>query len=323
MASDSAVTFIMQGASLLLIACCIFLISSLLASLTFVIHRNYTNNINKKLTGKWLFLHAISAVCASVVVTIWLSMPNLSRLPLVFNHCHSNNCATHVPAAIDSSLLNLLFAFFAISMLMICFILLKAHKNKLKERINLLLRLSQSQTTAFNDSSQVTLVNTLEPLLLNVGLLTPRLLVSSQITEVLHLSDVKVLLAYEYGKAKQFENVKIKLVQICCLFWPSTIRRLLVTDVRNNVYESAYKDVYQLLGRQQTNISKAMLDNMAKDIRDFIVKINSPNQAILTDTNALNDTRFTTSAYFMICVYFICLIAVTSNVTHFLFELME
>jgi hypothetical protein len=329
MPSEAVLTSVMQVASLFLVAFCIFSVSSLLASAVYLGHQKYTVSANFQIENRWLIFHALAAVSASIVVTLWLSLPQSSRLPFVFKHCHSNDCATHIPAVIDSTILNLVFAFFAISMVTVCFVLIRAHQKKLEGRINSLLHLSKSQQNTNNEWSQASIINMPQPVLLNVGMLTPKLLLSSKVTETLDVNDVKLLLAYEYGKAKQFENLKIKLVQIVCLFWPAPLRRLLITDLRTVLHARAYEEIRQLLGNPQTNIPKAMLNKMPNDIGIFVSKMDAQSDSLPVTATATatanridNEVTRNTTAYFVSFLYFACLVAVTSNFTHFLFELL-
>ena len=322
MTSEALFASVMQVASLFVIACCIYLISSLIAGVMFLAHRKYVTAVNHRINNKYLLFHALASVCASVVVTVWLSLPHSPRLPLVFKHCHSSNCATHILAVIDPTLLNLLFAFFAVGIVTFFFILMKAHQKILEERINSLLRLSHNKDSDSNYWSQTTIIDVSQSVLLNVGMLAPKLLLSSQITESLNVNDVKILLDYEYAKAKQFENLKVKLVQIVCLFWPASIRRLLIIDLHALLRGRAFKEIRQLFENQQMTIPKTILNKMTKDLRTFILKIenNSGQLSVSADVIA-DDAILTVAAYFAIFSYFICLVIVTSNFTHFLFEL--
>lgn len=323
MTSEALFASVMQVASLFVIACCIFLISSLIAGVMFLAHRKYVTAVNHRINNKYLVFHALAAVCASIVVTVWLSLPHSPRLPLVFKHCHSNNCATHIPAVIDPTLLNLLFAFFAVGMVTVFFILMKAHQKTLEERINSLLRLSHNKDSDSNYWSQTTIIDVPQPVLLNVGMLAPKLLLSSQITKSLNANDVKILLAYEYAKAKQFENLKVKLVQIACLFWPPSIRRLLIIDLHALLRARAVREIRQLFENQQTAIPKIILNKMTKDLRGFISKIESNSDHLPQSVDVVvDDTILTAPAYLISFSYFTCLVIVTSNFTHFLFELV-
>jgi hypothetical protein len=323
MVSDVLLAAVMQIASLFVIACCIFLVSSLIAGSTFLAHRKYLSALHYRIKNKYLVLHALSAVCASIVVTVWLSLPNSQRLPFVFKHCHSSNCATHIPAIIDFTLLNLLFAFFVIGMVTVCFILIKAHQNKLEQRINSLLRLSHNKYLDNNYRLQASIISVSQPVLLNVGMITPKLLLSSQIAEFLDVKDVKLLLAYEYAKAKQFENFKVKLVQIACLFWPASVRRLIITDLLAVLRDRALNEVHQLFGGQKTTIPKTILNEMSKDIQEFLLKIERNTDHLPQSADVIvGDANLTATAYLASFSYFLLLVVVTSNFTHFLFELI-
>ncbi|MFQ3208238.1 MAG: hypothetical protein ACI9IT_002404 [Glaciecola sp.] len=323
MPSEAAIASVMQIASLFLIAYCIFSVSSLLAGLAYLGHRKYTANDHFQINNKWLIFHALSAVSASIVVTLWLSLPQSSRLPFVFKHCHRNDCETHIPAIIDFTLLNLIFIFFAISMISVCFMLIRAHQKKLEGRIDSLLRLSKTQHNIDNEWSQAAIIYTPQPVLLNVGMLTPKLLLSSKVVETLDVNDVKLLLAYEYAKAKQFENLKIKLVQIVCLFWPTPFRRFLIIDLRSVLHARATREICQLLGNPKTNIPETMLNKMPNDIGLFVAKMDYKNGSLpSTITNINNEETLNITELLTFSLYFICLVTVTSNFTHFLFELI-
>lgn len=323
MASDALVPLVMQVASLFVIACCIFLLSSLISVGAFLAHHKFVSALNYRIKHNYLIFHALSAVFASLVVTIWLSLPHSPRLPFIFQHCHNSNCATHIPAVLDPGLLNLLFGFFAIGMATLCFMLLRAHQKKLNERINSLLRLSPSHDSDNNYCSQATIVNVPQPLILNVGIVAPKLLLSSQITANLVMADVKLLLAYEYAKAKQFENLKVKMVQIACLFWPASIRRLLLGDLHAALRQRAFKEICPFFESQKTNIPPSLLTQMSKDIREFVSKIERNSDHLAQAADAIvDDTNLTPLAYLCGLSYFVCLVIVTSNFTHFLFEIV-
>lgn len=314
----------MQFASLFAIACCIFLVSSLVTSGIFLAHRQYINPSRSHLGSGYLFFHGFCAVLTTLVVSVWLSLPHSPSLPFVFEHCHSSNCAAHIPAVIDPALLNLLFAFFVIGFVGICTILIKIHQKRLQERIDSLLRLSPNQDSDNPYWAQATIVEIPQPTLINVGLLVPKLLLSSAITRSLKNDDAQLLLGYEYAKAKQFENLKVKLLQISCVFWPAKIRRLLISDLQCVIRTRASKGISQQLGHQQTQIPAEIFNNMSNELREFISNISGTNnqraqlyKAEHTPTTANN------IAYLFSGLYFMCLVVVTSNFTHFLFEIIE
>lgn len=323
MTSESIFTLFMQFTSLFVVAGAIFLISSLLICVTFLAHRHYAKGVYYRLNSSLVFFYAFGAVGASIVVTIWLSMPQSPRLPFVFRHCHDSDCSTHIPAMLDHTLLQLLCAFFAIGMTTLCFIILKAHQKKIDGRINSLICLSSDSKSQNDFWQQTATIDVTEPILLNVGMLTPKLLLSSKLTGSLEIEDVKILLAYEYAKAKQFENIKIKLLQIACLFWPARIRRLLVDDLQVIIRERAFKETRQLFGHPNTTIPIFILNKLTKDLREFVSQIESNKDPFTQSAMGTSDSQNLSPTAFLIrFLYFICLVIVTSNFTHFLFELV-
>jgi hypothetical protein len=310
--------------TLVFIASCILLVSSLLAACVYSVHRKFVKKANKSLKSVWVVVHAFSAFFASIVVTVLLSLSASSSLPFVVKHCHSSNCEKHVPSAIDSNLLNLLFVFFVVSMLMICWILIKAHQKKLTAQISSLLLLSQNKLSNKNQWPNTTIIEAPQPVLLNVGLIYPKLLISSQLIDSLQVDEVKLLLAYEYGKAKRFENIKVKLLQIVCLMWPSNNRFLLILDARNMLRARACNEIHLLLGSQPIHLSDEILSEIPRDVQQFVLKINGDyNNPPNCIANHFDDGYLSVIGYVSIVSYYICLVVVTSNLSHILFELVD
>lgn len=147
---------------------------------------------------------------------------------------------------------------------------------------------------------------------------------SAQIAETLATDDIKLLLAYEYAKAQQFENFKVKGVQLACLFWPKFIRRLLLTDLRAVLQERAYQTVKQGLDHQYANIPLSIRGMLPSNTNGFLDKIMNGVQ-LSNSTSKSNRNAFfvTAQAYLINSFYFICLIVITSNLSHFIFELID
>ncbi|MEP1444593.1 MAG: hypothetical protein ABJK37_00590 [Paraglaciecola sp.] len=312
----------MQFASLFAIACCIFLVSSLITSGIFLAHRRYIQPYPLK--SGYLFFHGFCAVLATLVVSVWLSLSHSPSLPFVFEHCHSSNCAAHIPAVIDPALLNLLFAFFVIGFIGVCTVFIKIHQNRLQERIDSLLRLTPNQDANNPYWAQATIVEIPQPTLINVGLFIPKLLLSSAITRSLKNDDAQLLLGYEYAKAKQFENLKVKLLQISCLFWPATARSQLISDLQSVIHVCAIEGIRLQHGHQQTQIPPDIFNNMSNELREFLSNI-SGTDSYTSQSHKTKQMQPTANniAYFFSGLYFMCLVIVTSNFTHFLFELIK
>ncbi len=321
MMNEQILTSTIQIAQLVFIACCIFGVSSLVASISYLGLRKYIVRHGANINHQGIIFLAVSALCASTFVTIWLSLPHFSKLPFVLKHCHDNNCATHIPAAFDQTLLNLLSACFVAGMAMLSFVYIRSHRTKLENKISSLLRLSQTTQSVW---SQTTMISASKPIFLNVGIIEPRFLVSSNIVESLDENDVKLLFAYEYAKAKQFESLKIKLIQFSCLFWISHARRRLITDLRTLIHERAYQQVKSLLSNQQANIPNRILRQLPEDIAEFVLKthpqVKTTPKRMANDLPSMDSTMTTYTAS---AIYFVGLVVITSNVIHFIFEFVS
>ena len=113
------------------------------------------------------------------------------------------------------------------------------------------------------------------------------------------------------------------MVQIVCLFWPASFRRFLIIDLRAMLHGRATQEICQLLGNPKTNIPETMLSKMPNDISLFVAKIDYKNGSIpSTTTNINNEVTLNITELLTFSLYFICLVTVTSNFTHFLFELI-
>ncbi|WP_339723639.1 hypothetical protein [uncultured Paraglaciecola sp.] len=323
MLGDEVWDLVVTVTTLVFIASGIFGVSSILAVCAYSLHRKFVSKVKQSLNSVWIVVHAYCAFCATLVVTIWLSYPASLNLPFVFKHCHSRNCDRHIPAIMDSNFLKFLFVFFTVSMLLICWTLIKTQQKKLTSQINSLLRLSQNKQHSEIQLYNANIIEAPQPVLLNVGLLNPKLLISTQLTNSLAAHDVKLLLAYEYGKAKQFENFKVKLLQIVCLFWPSKYRSLIILDLRTHLHRRALNEIRQLLGSHKIHIPELILNNMANDVKQFVLEVNEDKAHPSDPINTfVNDGHLSVFGYLAILGYFICLVIVTSNLSHVLFELV-
>jgi hypothetical protein len=315
-------TMAMQILSLVVVACSIFLLNSFLSSLVFLAHSQFIFKAHEHIKSKLLIFHALCAICASLAVIVWLSIARPPLFSLIYQHCHGNNCNSHIPSIIDVSLISSLFVLFAMCMFALCFILVKVHRKKLEVQINSLLQLSQNKPYTKSDYLQATVIDTPQAVLLNVGLIRPKLLLSSQLVDSLHSSDINLLLAYEYVKSKRYENLKVKLARIACMLWPKNIRQLLVLGLRDQAREQAYKEMSPLLDKYQTQIPHRVLDNMTWDMQEFVSKINTDHQSnYKNDGIGFKKPRIATK-YFALSCYFLCLVVVTSNLLHFALELI-
>lgn len=324
MISEQFLAPLVQVTQLVFIACCIFGVSSLLASSTYLAFRKSSISHHAFSSHKGLIFIALSALFASTIVTIWLSIPHYSQLPFVVTHCHDNDCTIHIPEAFDQTLLNFLSASFIIGMAMFSLIFIQAQQNKLEERINNLLQLSQNEKSVNRAWAQTTVIEAAEHVFLNVGMIEPRFLVSSNLVDSLEDKELSLLFAYEYSKAKQFENVKVKLVQLTCLFWIGKARRKLLNDLRSAIHQIAHKQVEQLLGKQKIHIPESILHQLPKDINEFVLKTQSKNHAPQQPLNKFDGSlKVSLVKYPAGVIYFIGLVVITANVIHFIFELVS
>jgi hypothetical protein len=322
MTPDTFNTSVSHIAALLSIGCVIYFLSSMLAATAYLSHERFSQQFQYKINRVWLLVHAASALVVSIAVTVWLSIPVSPKLPFVYKHCHGEGCGAHIPSVMNLTSINLIFALFVVSVFALFIIVINAHQTRLAKRITCLMDISQGSHNLGVKMTGVTIISTPQPVMLNVGLISPKILLSSHIVHSLHQSDVNLLLAYEYGKAKQFENLKIKLLQITCLFWPTKIRIRMLEALRASIHERVYLDMKGLQGDQIIRISSLILRDLSKDIRILVERYNHDQCASIMNNDSADDNQIPSifHAAAGLC-YFLGLFVITSNVTHVVFEL--
>lgn len=318
---------VIQIVLLLLSACCILLISSLLASASYFLHRKYGSRVKSPITIAWIGVYASSAIYTSTAIAIWLSLPRESDFSFVLAHCHQNVCGTHLPAVINFNWLNSLAVLLVIALIIACLMLVKVHDNKLTKRINCLLSLSQQEDSEDEKWFAVTIIRAAYPLCLNAGIFAPKLVVSSHLAQLLEQRHLRLLLVYEYSKAKQFKNLKLKLIQILTLMWPASIRRLLILDFCNIVDERAFAEVHELLGYQQVKISSDLPDELPDTIKELLFKFQtqSTGTGIGTSISGMQAKDVDDAPlhfYIPSILYIAAIILLSSNLTHLVIELV-
>lgn len=314
-------SFLGQFALLASVGGVIFFISSLTAALAFWLHNKEYVKRSLSMHPFWLCVYSLSAAIITTVVALHLALPNSPRLPLVFEHCHNNTCAEHLPSVMNVSLLSAMAILVTLCVLGLIFLLLKWQQQKLNTYMESLMALSGTVPTnsaSYDNLSNVTILNTQQPVLLNTGLLLPNIVISSAIAKALSSQDLKLIMAYEYSKAKWFENLTSKLVQIFCFCWPKQLKRAVLLSLQKAVQGQAYYEVSQLLGQQNSRVSNNLLSALPNNVADFIRNINAPigKQA---------NTHFTSkhirlSSIVFASVYLILLLMFTSNATHLVLE---
>jgi len=307
---------------LLLLASGIYLLSSLVTASTFYFHNKNFRNSKRLLSPWWVGTYSASAVLVTVIIVLSLAIPHISNLSLIYEHCHSNSCEAHIPSVIDTSLFKIVAFFIAFVLLVITIYMVRAHQKRLSAYIDTLVALSNSKQENNITNTQlanVSIINVQQSLVLNAGLVRPKILVSKSIVNALTEHDLKLIVAYEYSKAKLFKNLRIKLIDIFCILWPRPIKKALKNQLLEATYLQAYKEIRDLVGQQNCKISHNLRQALPNDISTFVKRINT----VQAESKSLVAPRKPYAFFYnklLALVYFIALLMLTSNLTHVVIE---
>lgn len=305
------------------LALCIFWFSSILASAAYVLHKKYVPNISGNPQYKWLIWHVLAAACVSFTVTIWFALPTSVQAGLTIEHCHNTHCGDHLPLIAKASLMDLLYAFFLISMVVLVALLLKFSKRKLDEQANTLLQLSNAETYT-SDKSSVNVIRSDRSLLLNVGMLKPRLIVSSHMLESLDNKAIKTLLAFELSKGLQHEILKVKLASMLCSLWPRRVRLLLICDLRNLINGRAHRQTLTNTGITAVDVESCRHIDVPENVRKPIADAASKDYDSTSPNRASKHAVYSFFIAIFACIaYFLCLFVLVYNAMHILLEALE
>ncbi len=219
-----------------------FVVMTYIYVITYVISQATLQRVTPLLRTTLLALCAISPVVITSVSTLVLFLPSLFKFSTFYEHCHFAQCAAHVPPFFESSSYMMILGVVLFTFTGLGLTLLVKHQRLLDKKITVLCHLlSTHELTAQDD--YVYIIDAKLPVLLSVGLLKPKIIVSKEIKETLGQPLFQLVLVYEIIRCKRYTNLLTTLIRACAFMWPKMIKKKLLLDVSEASHEAARNQI--------------------------------------------------------------------------------
>ena len=202
-----------------------------------------------------LLILALGAPIISLVSVFAFILPSFFAFPNLYEHCHASVCGPHVPDYFQSS--NYIFALAALVSTLVGFSLFvffrqqRRLENQIQCLIELLCKEQSIHKSIHNDYLHT--INSEYPLLMNTGLISPRIIMSSKTKSQLGAEALQLILMYELIRCKRYDNLRSMIGKIFTIIWPNSLRKIFLNDLSNANHEVA---------RQILSNKKSRLNNL-------------------------------------------------------------
>ncbi len=284
--------------------------------------RPLTQKMSHKGKSIAIQLCAIASPIVTLVSIFVFFFPSAFSMPTFYGHCHLSECEPHVPAFFESGSTVFSIMLFAFIFVIALLILIFKEQAKLSNKIDLLINLMSDSSTKLNDKS-IEMIDASMPLLLNVGVLRPRIIVSRSVLQSLSDKEFQVLMMYELNRCKRYHNLQRLIAKVGTWIWPAFAKKMLLEDLSH----AAHGIVRQSITRNTciepiaTSSSKlatlpAYVNTLLEAVKRPKAKSNAPEASVIkNERNMINKIGLT----FFSIQYFALMILITSAM-HFLSE---
>lgn len=266
-------------------------------------------------------LCAIASPIVTLVSVIVFFFPSVFSLPTFYGHCHLEQCEPHVPEFFQSgSTIFSIILFSLIFALIVCALIIR-DQMKLAMKINCLIDLI-SDSSATKCDKAIELVDSPIPLLLNVGLFAPRIVISKSLLKNISDKEFQVIMVYELIRCKRYENLRRIISKVGTWLWPRFAKKLLLDDLSATAHEIARADTVKTsnIGTWlpcSSHAKSALLPTYIKTL----LKAMLPTQVFPVQTEIPNNPGFTNKIGLTVfSVQYFALMVLVTSIMHFLSE---
>jgi hypothetical protein len=262
-------------AVLLLIICLFFLLlTSLFYAAVYILLRPFLEYIKPPLRAILIQLCALGAPVIAVTSTLFFISPAVFLLPTVYEHCHTSACIDHVPDFFKAPNLTVVIGVMLIGSFGFGLsVLIKQHR-ELHRKITSLCGLLSPNENVLEDK-YLKIIDSKFPLVLNVGLVKPRIIMSNEVKRALGKSHFQLVLMYELIWCQRYTNLTTMMSKICTFAWPNFAKERLLGDLNQANHEAAR---LQLLGTKTPILVNKISDEILLPdyIKRLFESINAP-----------------------------------------------
>ncbi|MCV6622867.1 MAG: hypothetical protein OIF51_14075 [Cellvibrionaceae bacterium] len=220
------------------------LLSVLLSWLSAFIYPMIASSLERFAPAKsalFTFVLAFMAPLSALFSTLILTHPELA-FPIVSDHCHGDACNPHsLHVSVDSIIGSgsIAFALATITLLSLGMIWQLRENLRLKRLLNML---SSAERGGYR------IVEDAKPLARCVGLLKPKVFVSTGLMAASAAQQQKVIIARQLAKAASFENLRYWLLKWATMAWPKPIKLAIRQDFLRHSASDCDLQAYRALG---------------------------------------------------------------------------
>lgn len=298
---------------LILMVIVFFVVVSYLYSGLYLLMRPLLQKSSANLRAIVLLLTALGAPLISLISVFAFVLP--SSLPSLYKHCHVSLCEPHVPAFFESThyLLSLALVLIVLTLLII-FLNLKQQKSLNIKIQNLFDLVSDSENIV--QKNYLTIVDSSVPLIMNIGLLKPKIVISSHTSSSLTKSSLKLVLMYELMRCKHYDNLRARLAKISTWLWPKSIKNGLLADLNNASHEAICRQIKEAQPNQGVE-DQEHIRHLPKYIQQLFGSLAKRDEGQATSAASESTIANPISLALVALQYFFVMVSLTS-LTHYL-----
>lgn len=264
-------------------------------------------------------LCAIASPIMTLVSVIVFFFPSVFLLPTFYGHCHLEQCEPHVPEFFQSG--SPLFSFMTFMLIFAAFmcIVIIRDQMKLAKKIDCLMALISDSSATMHDKT-VELVDSPIPLLLNVGLFKPRILISRRLRQNLSDNEFQIIMMYELIRCKRYDNLCRIASKVGTWLWPKFAKQMLLKDLNNTSHEIARAITIKTSNRALVTVRASNSVLLPKYI-NILLKTMATSKMFPIQSEALqNSSVFNNIGLTFFSVQYFALMILVTSIMHFLSE---
>ena len=262
-----------------------------------------------------LLLLALGAPIISLFSVFAFILPSFFAFPSLYEHCHVSVCGPHVPDYFQSP--NYIFALVALVLTLIgfSFFVFFRQQRRLERHIQCLIELLCNEQSVRKDYLHT--INSEYPLLMNVGLISPRIIMSSKTKSQLGAEVLQLILMYELIRCKRYDNLRCMIGKIFTIIWPNSLRKIFLNDLSNANHEVAR---YILSNKKYYLYNVQCLPEL-QEVRGLPSYVRQLIKNYGQEQNPVHSILLNPLSFMLFAVHYLMLMIALTSVTHYLSDI--
>ena len=268
-----------------------------------------------------LLLLALGAPIIGLVSVFAFILPSFFAFPSLYEHCHASVCGPHVPDYFQSS--NYIFALVALVSTLVGFSLFVffGQQRRLENQIQCLIELLCNEQSIHKSihNDYLHTINSEYPLLMNAGLISPRIIMSSKTKSQLGAEALQLILMYELIRCKRYDNLRSMIGKIFTIIWPNSLRKIFLNDLSNanhGVARQIVSNKKSKLNNLQCLPKPQEVSGLPIYVRQLVTSYGNEQEQSTGHSILLNPLSFA-----LVAVHYLMLMIALTSLTHYLSDI--